>query len=515
MPFVNPMPFPGGFRPNKAAGPQSRPTQRQTLRSNAEYSKMNMGESQSSKVGANSEANSAKTSTKMAMQNAFKKGRKFGSGDQSSSSSSSSEFSKPVERQYFFDESLSECIKFNYEPRSPLYSKSIERATSPTATTFVQNPKLSVSISTLRQNTNAGGLRSQEYTLISNDLYFRLSKQVVKDSRGPIINSWTVDNFRGYIDSIVGALEWYYAVDSVLAYSSSPNKSDRNDINIEWQERISTNFSIISNQNRLRRLLKGFAFPNKYSQMIRWLYQLYKVNNLDQAHNYRFVPRPELVWSTSGADLVTQMLPVYDEIFANLEIDSNRDVSALLCRSFPDWEIMGLPLSCNEATFDYTHYEMWINQPLIYATSEGTEVYPNTEILGSQLIPWQSPLPNGESSALPLAMLPTYTGDNWSEKNNTSGLLIPVKNTNETASSRQGQILFYSKPNNAFEPLTATDTNIQMESTGLMHRAHYEATVTGDVYSILNPTCELKYFTVAESGVVELRTLIEHLFDLK
>ncbi len=443
-------------------------------------------------------------------QKGFERKRRSKSGDESSSSSEDS-FNKEVKRTYFFDESKSECVNFNYPAPSPLHSKTISTPTTLLASgEYFHNPKYEVSIASFYRASKSNG-----YTAMMSEIFYRLSRKIVKDNRSPVFSSWTGADFYNYVDVMIRALSLYYSVDSILSYKGI--NGSRNDAVTRHQTHLEASFEIISKQNELRRLLRGFCFPGKYANLIRWTYQLYKSADLDQATNYRYVPVKELVWTTTNKDIVPGLVSVYDLIIALLEDQTNANIAGILARSYPEWEINGLPLSCSEAVYDSTHHEMWVNQPLIYTTTDAAgivEIYPNATLFPSKPIPWASNKQNGQSSALPYALTPTYVDDQWAEGSETSGLLIPVRNVLETASSRQGNFLVWYHEDGRFEPVSATADSRDLDTTGLVHNVGYNATATGALYSSIPPGFQPKFFLIPDSPIVELRTLMGWLFDI-
>lgn len=154
---------------------------------------------------------------------------------------------------------------------------------------------------------------------------------------------------------------------------------------------------------------------------------------------------------------------------------------------------------------------MWVNQPLIYATTDpdgGIEVYPNATLFLNKPIPWASNKPNGQSGVLPYALIPTYKQDQWSESAETSGLLLPVRNILEVSSSRQGNFLVWYHEQGRFEPVTATSSSRNLDTTGLVHNCGYNATIAGDTYSSVPNGFQPKFFLIPDSPIVELRTLM-------
>lgn len=428
-----------------------------------------------------------------------------------SSSSSSDDFNREVNRGYFFDDGKSSCVDFSYPVLSTLHSKTISTPTTLLATNeYFHNPKYEVSICSFYRNNKSAG-----YTAMMSEIFYRLSRKIVKDNRSPVFSSWTGSAFYSYVDLMIRALSLYYSVDSILSYKGI--NGTRNDAVTRHQTHLEASFEIISKQNELRRLLRGFCFPGKYANLIRWTFQLYKSADLDQATNYRYVPVPQLIWTTTNKDIIPALSAIYDNILSSMEDPDKANIAGILARSYPEWEINGLPLSCSEAVYDSTHHEMWVNQPLIYFTNDptgGTEVYPNATFFQNKPIPWASNKQNGQSNVLPYALNPTYKTDQWTESAESSGMLLPIRNTTEVAASRQGNFLVWYHEDGRFEPVTATSSSRDLDTTGLVHNCGYNATISGDVYSSIPPGFQPKYFLIPDSPIVELRTLMGWLFNV-
>lgn len=242
-------------------------------------------------------------------------------------------------------------------------------------------------------------------------VFNQISLDALNSSRSGLIDSFTLANFRSAMGAVAQALEYYYCLDSIVSQNSINMSAD--DINRtadNYRAYFSTS-DVFELRTKLQNCLKGCAFPPNYSQFIRWFYQTYKVTDLSQAPQYRYVPGEEFLIVGNARkggtaalktkiDALCAALPTYNKIFA------------LLANVYPVWSINKLPASCSMAVFDEQHHEIFVNEPLIFVDPNVTysgssySVYPVAYTLtnGNNDIPYyQNKNPKNGDTGFPFA----------------------------------------------------------------------------------------------------------------
>lgn len=301
------------------------------------------------------------------------------SEDSSSSSSSSDSFQVPSSRTFFYDDRRDAKISFDIPVDNTLCIQPLEQVTTILAAKQMST-KLMMNLSTFSRDPDGVGNSVTGYPVYDyyRTIFAQLERKVLATVRSKIIDDFTFQNFYNYIQLVASSLELYYFLDSILSYRS--DTKDKNS-GVLLMQTMFSDAELFTLQNELRRALKAHWFPEKYSQLIRWTYQIYKTSDLNQACNYMFCPARSVVDfnSATGGDTATldyyksRVKSVTDRL---LNVTGTEPfiarVASVLAQIFPTGTIEGLPLSCSTASYDPKHYEIFVNQPLTWLSVPGS-----------------------------------------------------------------------------------------------------------------------------------------------
>jgi len=194
---------------------------------------------------------------------------------------------------------------------------------------------------------------------------------------GNTLNSYTSPNwtFAAFVDAlsnIVVALENYYTLDSILAYESNSMGSYNTARYYESYKNLFQTQSILSARNQLKTYLKGLWLPPNMSQLIRWFYQSYKINPLEQSAMFRFVPSVDYLVSDSYDDTLLNTFSLTN-IINNIKPTTNAaKISTIMNKVYPQGRITSLPKSCSDIVYDRTMLEVFVNDTYGYSDTLNT-----------------------------------------------------------------------------------------------------------------------------------------------
>jgi len=328
----------------------------------------------------------------------------FSSDDSSSGGES---FNREVKRTLFYDDKRTAKVSFDVGLNDTTTTMPLETTVASTAGKLgPKDSKLYVNLATFSRSNVGSGNSVSGYPIYDyyNVIYSQMAKVAMSVIQSKLIDVFTFTNFYNYIHTLVTSLELYYHVDAILSYSS--NTDDKNSGIIELQRKL-TEADVFTAQNELRRALKGYWFPEKYAQLIRWTYQIYKTSDLYQAPNYIFSPLQVTIYNDSTYDLASQYVGFLNAFSADLtsgpSTNTYSKLSSVLGKVWPGGVIRGFPLSANTAHYDPNHYEIFCNQPVwVQEGNSAPFIYPSGD-LNTQVVYARNCDP-GERSGLPFVL---------------------------------------------------------------------------------------------------------------
>jgi hypothetical protein len=193
---------------------------------------------------------------------------------------------------------------------------------------------------------------------------------------GNTLNSYTSPNwsFSTFVNGLVDiakGLEYYYFLDSVLAYDAASMGTDNiSRVSEQYKSLISSNQSLVIGRSTLRSFLKGAWFPSNFAQLIRYFYQGYKINPLQQSTVFRYIPDKYYLVSDINADTLYSATTAVDNLTAvinNLKPGTNAaKLSTILNKVYPKGRLSSFPKSCSDNLYDVLMYEIFANESIAF-----------------------------------------------------------------------------------------------------------------------------------------------------
>jgi hypothetical protein len=360
--------------------------------------------------------------------------------DFNSDFSSSEDFNKDTSQGNkigLFPSKRAEKINFDYVESNPLSIMQLEDnimgvTFPPGATTSRASIKLTWNLASYARNfefTWYGSIWNTHLKII----FERYSREIVSKIRSKIIDTWTENNFKSYLSSVVSLMEFYYCVDSILAYEGSDTDPDRNSVLLEMKTQYS-NFDILVKHDEARRILKNCWLPDKFSALIMWTYQNYKYGEGSQCGNYRMFPNNSLFAYKGEPFYPADLIVKYNQLILNVTTIANRNIISLLSQTYPKGIIGNLPSSCSQSVYDAKHHEMYINQGIMWPSDDmaGIVGFPNN----TDYDLYSSKFSAEAAGCFPFVLNATYDP---SAGDFVNGALIPIQQT-----TNQGGVLLPS-----------------------------------------------------------------------
>jgi len=358
-------------------------------------------------------------------------------------------------------------------------------------------------------------------TNIMSGIYNRYTNDILRKAKSAIYTSWTgtpnYSNFTSYLGAVITAMEYYYAIDSVLSYNEDTVGSYMANKSLTILKNLYSTNDLLLARNKLRVNLKGQWLPPKLSELIRWYYQNYKVSEQEQAVSYRYIPDGNFVFTNNTTALSSL---ITTNIVPKLALTTNQNICAMLSDAYPQGIIMNLPPSYTDICYDPTHLEMYINEPLIYSdpnNSNTTSVFPISYLgLNNDVAYYTTTSPkvsNGVAFALQTMNFASGSSGNVFVANNFTGLReIATYNTGTDVSNK----IFYDFTNiGSPTVISRTDYNqMKLRDFTSAHSVIDKSGVTSPVSTTVNGTQRV-YYSNANAPTVVFEELMDTLFALK
>uniref|UniRef100_A0A2V0RIE0 Capsid protein n=1 Tax=viral metagenome TaxID=1070528 RepID=A0A2V0RIE0_9ZZZZ len=438
--------------------------------------------------------------------------------DSSSSSSSSDSFQQDSKRTIFYDENRDLPISFDLDlldTTTPVALAPVEMDYS--SSSGNNDSRFIINIAQYARNFNGQACSTAGYPVYDHYviLYNQMVKKVYAVVRSKIVDAFTFANFYNYIQLMTAALELFYTTDAILSYTST--KEEKNTGVMQLQRKL-TEIDLFTSQNELRRLLKGYWFPEKFSKLIRWTYQIYKTSDLDQACNYMFIPNEVYFYTSSSMDVATAIKAQTDHIIGELTTGTSASnyvkIVSVLGQVYPEGLIEGLPFSTNRATYDPQHYEVFTNQPVLYKDDTTDKVYPFST--SDSNIVYQRSCDKGVRSGLPFCL--QYI--NALETRDGVGSIDFLSCYMPTAYQSDNVNLITNKyaltEGGYFRPRFGQYVLNESADAHVVHMAYTSSTTTNTIYlkkSGPAPGFQRVYFDNAMAPLINLRDMMDALFE--
>lgn len=174
-------------------------------------------------------------------------------------------------------------------------------------------------------------------------------------------------DFYEYVFTMVEALQIYYCIDNVLAYSSN-NAPDNVNYGMEaLKDAISS--QAISEFTLLRETLENQAFPPNLLEYIRFLCQSYRLSDAPHASIIKLNIGGlfDTYWEDSGQHIINVIKSI------RLDIIGTSRMNSFMCRAFPGWIISDMPVSAHSAVYDKNFMTFWHNHNTCYLSSNSSK----------------------------------------------------------------------------------------------------------------------------------------------
>jgi len=194
--------------------------------------------------------------------------------------------------------------------------------------------------------------------LMGKELFYKYLMLVQSEVNFSMSRNFTEENFYTYIITISKALQLYYMVDSILAFTShTPNN------NIAMTRlRMAINPGIANGHIKLREFLETTPIPPNLLMFIRHMYQNYSFSNVSGSPIIRLSFKDSLCTSELKGPLTINGL-TYASIINDLIGCSI--TTSIISRIRPKWKVK-LPESSYEALYDPQFSTFWHNSNIAY-----------------------------------------------------------------------------------------------------------------------------------------------------
>jgi len=326
------------------------------------------------------------------------------------------------------------------------------------------NPKLMINTSSFSgalydRTSNTVPFYKAFFTL----LYNRWTTDIMRITRGVVPSFWSAANLGATLVAVIGALEYYYSLDSILAFQNIGVSGLTGSRTLEMYGNSFNQPQILIARDNLRRYLQGTWCPPGLSMFLRGWYQYYRTSNVaGQANIIRYVNNDDflkdLTIPTSMSANITASVEAYR---LALSTDAVVQTIGLLSNTHPFGIINGLPKSSMDASFSEDMIEVFCNYPTIFADANATNGTSSTPISYNSTVNDISYYTNRDPGALngyvfamqTIPVTSATTGNLYPVLTSYYGLRKPVLYTPGTAGTLSNKFI-YDATNNVVSPRT-------------------------------------------------------------
>jgi len=239
------------------------------------------------------------------------------------------------------------------------------------------NPKLMI-------NTTSFGLAISEsstnvvpfYKTFLSLLFNRWTTDIMRITRGVVPTNWTLANMTAMLVAVVNALEYYYTLDSIIAFQNVGVSGLTGSRTLEIYGNSFNLPQVLIARDNLRRYLQGTWCPPGLSMFIRGWFQYYRTSTVaGQANIFRYVPNDDFLKDLSTpTSLGANVTATVEALRVALSTTAVVQTIGLLSNTHPFGIINGLPKSSMDATYSEEMIEAFCNEPTLYADANATPV---------------------------------------------------------------------------------------------------------------------------------------------
>lgn len=215
------------------------------------------------------------------------------------------------------------------------------------------------------------------------NLYFsRMTADVLRYTKGNPPSFWTQTNFRTAIQSAVQALEYYYTLDSILAFQNRSVGQLGGSRSLDIYSNIFNQAGILNARDNLRRYLISVWCPPELAQFIRGFFQYYRLSSrAGQCTIIRYVPHQDFIVNLATPSVVaTNVNTTVAILYNNLQSSNTVSCLGLVSNIHQSGIINGVPKSADDAHFSENMLELFINEPTIFNDVNNTNAISSVPI---------------------------------------------------------------------------------------------------------------------------------------
>lgn len=380
-------------------------------------------------------------------------------------------------------------------------------------------PKILMNLCSLGIGFTATGATQDTYM---NEIFQTYNRDVANTIRNTTLtSSWSLPKFKSYVWKVCYAMEYYYALDSILSYDpKTTTDKDKSLSMINYQSRFQ-DFSVIQKKDLLEKYLRGYWLPPRMSQLIRWLFQSYKISDLEQAVQCRFVPSQDFVYDGTKAFSTTTISNTLSTIIADLSTSAigldNINIASILSQVYPDGRITNVAKSSSIPNYDRNWMEIFCNQPNIFVdenNSSSTSMYPFAVSGSNTDIPYYVDRPLSDIDGFCFALQAVATGVSYGTGNLgvigtwQTSMLEPIA-TSSMASGNNGNKYIVDDGNSV---CTRRDTYVTNSGSPDAHEIYKPTTTTYAGNSAPLPGWQRVYFDNVNAPTINLGYFMDWLF---
>jgi hypothetical protein len=203
--------------------------------------------------------------------------------------------------------------------------------------------------------------------LVNSEIYFKYKILVQAEITNSFASFFTEENFYKILGTLSEALQLYYMIDSILAYTSvSPN------VNIAmYKLRMAITPEIAAGHAKLGEFLRTCAIPPKMLEFIRYMYQNFTFSDTEGSTIIRLSYKDSLCTAEKDG-LLNIDENTYEDIFVKL-VNSSETIS-IMKKIKPSW-VNDLPSSSYELMCDPQFSTFWHNSNISYESLQTKKVH--------------------------------------------------------------------------------------------------------------------------------------------
>jgi hypothetical protein len=239
----------------------------------------------------------------------------------------------------------------------------------------------------------------------------------------------TIDNLRKYFKAVSECVIEYYEIDSLMANDTNSYDNLNQGVKTLWDE-ASTNPQLLETQFRLRRAIKGTFLPPKVLSFLVWSSQFYLFDSDNDSRKgvFKFSWGVGLKSFLDGKNTTRRIVAsnsIYEN-YVNKLVDnlfvaqSDTKVQAALAKTYPNWEIKELPLSCNRPSYDERALDIFTNCPCLFKDGSKDVSFPTM---------LESGIAASNPNSVDKVVVPIHQGgtitDNWDIEKRWNFFYIP------------------------------------------------------------------------------------------